>query len=165
MKSVRRAAITVFLAAAIGTTQTVVPAPSVTMVVKSADRAYHVGDLVVVNVRLTNMSKQKVVFEESPKLGWSISLYRTEDNAHTDLLTAARQKNLSAPALGSNDGMAASLEVEPGESNVFRVGIETADLALQPGTYTLVVRRRDLYANVDLATPPFTLTLAERPPQ
>src|ERR1700753_3218009 len=116
------------------------------MVVESVERAYQVGDLVVLDVKVTNSSKEVVIFEESQRLGWSTLLSMTTDNSHTDLLAAKRQKALDDLAASGTEGvgdMDATLKVQPGESHVCRVPIETSDLNLQSASYTVVVRRYD----------------------
>lgn len=152
------------LNAVVGIAQT--PIAAVTMAVESAEQAYHVGDLIVLDVRVTNSSKQSVVFKESERHGWFMSVYSTGDKTKTDLLAAITKKNLDALTAdhseASND-MGATLEVKPGESHVFRVPIETADLSLPPGSYTIVVRRRDRVTHTDLVSAPFVLVLSQRP--
>lgn len=154
------------IATVVGIAQT--PTAAVTIVVESAERAYHVGDLIVLDVRVTNSSKQPIVFKESERHGWFMSVYSTGDKTQTDLLAPITKKNLDALAAGhseASDDMGAYVEVKPGESHVFRVPIETAELGLQAGSYTIVVRRRDRGTRTDLVSPPFLLMLNQRPPQ
>jgi hypothetical protein len=139
-------------------------APRVTMVVESVERAYRVGDLVVFDVKVTNSSKEVVIFKESQRLGWSTLLSKTADNSHTDLLAAKRQKALealTASGTESVEDMGATLEVQSGENHVFRVPIETSDLNLQSGSYTVIIRRYDLRSHIDLVRPPFSFMLTQ----
>ena len=98
---------------------------------ESVERAPHAGDLVVLDVRVTNASKDVVIFKESQRRGWSTLLSRTGDAKHVDLLASKRQKaldELSAGGSESSEDIGATLEVAAGENYVFRVPIETAGL-------------------------------------
>jgi len=143
-------------------------ASGVTMVVEAVERTFHPGDLVVLDVRVTNASKDVVVFKEAQREGWSTPLFRTDDPKHTDLLASRRQKaleELTASKIEDSDDMGATLEVAPGENHVFRVPIETAGLNLQSGSYTVVVRRQDMKSGVTIVSPPFVVTLTQPQPQ
>ena len=116
MNKVFRAAImgvSISLSASVASAQT----SGVTMAVESVERAPHAGDLVVLDVRVTNASKNVVVFKESQRRGWSTLLSRTGDAMHADLLASKRQKaldELSAGKSESSDDMGgAALEVAP----------------------------------------------------
>lgn len=139
-------------------------ASGVTMVVESVESPARVGELVVLDVKVTNASKDAVVFQETQRRGWSTTLYRTDDPKHADLLAMKRQKTLdalSASKTESSEDMGATLEVAPGENPIFRVPIETSDLNLQPGSYTVVVRRYDMKSNIDIVSSPFVIMLAQ----
>jgi hypothetical protein len=138
----------------------------VTMVVESVERTPRPGDLVVLDVKVTNSSKDVVVFKESQSRGWSALLFKTGDAKKVDLLASKRQKaldELSASKSETSEDMGATLEVAPGKNHVFRVPIQTDGLNLQSISYTVIIRRYDMKSKVDIVSSPFVVVLAQTP--
>jgi hypothetical protein len=128
-----------------------------TLTVSAALKSYRLGDTIVLEATLTNVSKTDIGFQESATGTFDIEMYDVAGDSHADMLQPLRRTN--EKKRGASALMEVATIIEPGKSLTREIPISTTGLVTHPGTYKFVVSRREVDSKVLIVSKPLVLSI------
>jgi hypothetical protein len=133
-----------------------------TLNVSAASKSYRLGDTIVLEATLTNVSPKDIGFQESAAGTFDVEVYDVAAESPVDMLQSLRRPN--EKKRGASALMEVATIIEPGKSLTRQISVSTTGLVTHPGRYKFVVNRREVDSKVLIVSNPLILSIATAGP-